>query len=464
MISDEDKFQDECGVFGVFNIADAAAHTVLGLHALQHRGQESCGIASVDQKIFHIEHAMGLVCDNLNNPQILNKLPGSSAIGHVRYSTTGDSNIRNVQPIYSEFKGGEIAVAHNGNLTNAKMIRKTLIQEGAIFNSTTDTEVINHLIARASEDDIVDKISSVLNQVIGAYSIVFLTQDKLIAVKDPNGVRPLMLGKLNNSYVVASESCAFDIIGADPIREFEAGEMIVIDKNGYHIHHPFKKTDPRLCIFEYVYFARPDSIIAGNYVYETRKNIGIELAREEPVSADIVVPVPDSGVPAAIGYAREVNLPFELGIIRNHYIGRTFIQPTDHIRNLGVKLKHNASKIVAGKDIILIDDSIVRGTTSKKIITMLKEAGAGKIHMRIASPPTMNPCFYGIDTPSRANLLAAQHSLEEMRMIIGVDSLAFISIDGLYRALTGADKNHDNPRFCDACFSGEYQIDIPDYS
>ena len=456
-----DSLNEECGVFGIYGNDDAAAHTALGLHALQHRGQEAAGIVTTDDGYFYSHKALGRVGDNFNSQDVIDDLRGANAIGHVRYSTSGGKQARNIQPVFAEFSFGGMAIAHNGNLTNAITLRKKLIDQGAIFQSTMDTEIFIHLIATSKESKVTDRVIDALSQVQGAYSLVAITQKKLIAARDPLGVRPLVLGKLGDSYIFSSETCGLDIIGADYIRDVEAGELIVIDKNGLHSSKPFGDNNKRFCIFEYVYFARPDSVVEKKSVYNVRKQIGAELAKESKVEADIVVPVPDSGVPAAIGYAAEAKIPFELGIIRSHYVGRTFIEPTDNVRNLGVKLKHNANQcVIKGKDVILIDDSIVRGTTSKKIVAMIREAGARKVHMRIASPPTTNSCYYGVDTPEREKLIAAQHNTAEIAKIIGVDSLEFLSVDGLYRAMGEESRRDENPGFCDACFTGDYPIKI----
>jgi amidophosphoribosyltransferase len=463
-----DKFNDECGVFGIWGNPDAAAHTALGLHALQHRGQEAAGVVCCDEHGQFFSHrALGLVGDNFNSAEVISKLKGASAIGHNRYSTAGGTMLRNVQPFYADLALGGFALAHNGNLTNALTVRKELIGRGALFHSTSDTEVIVHLVALSQGLTIEDRIIDALKQVEGAYSLVMLTPKALIGVRDPLGVRPLVLGKVNakgkEAYVLASESVALDIIGGTYVRDIDPGEMVVINDEGIRSLSPFPAPTHRFCIFEYVYFARPDSMVEHKNVYAVRKHIGAELARENKVKADLIVPVPDSGVPAAIGYAEESGIPFELGIVRNHYVGRTFIEPSDHVRNLGVKLKHNANTaVLSGKRIILVDDSIVRGTTSKKIVTMVREAGAKEVHMRIASPPTTNSCYYGVDTPERSQLLAAQHSVAEMAKLIGVDSLSFLSIDGLYRAVGEAKRNNKTPQYCDACFSGEYPIALTD--
>ena len=461
--NDDDRFHDECGVFGIYDHPDASTHTALGLHALQHRGQESAGIVAYDGEQFHSHKALGLVGDNFNTPATMARLTGAVCIGHVRYSTSGDTVLRNVQPLFADFKFGGLAVAHNGNLTNAYEVRRTLVDRGCLFQSTSDTETIIQLIAISEYGRVVDRLIDALSQIEGAYALVAITQKKLIGVRDPWGVRPLILGKLGNSFVLASETCALDIIGADYVRDVEAGEIVIIDETGLQSIKPFSKRAQRFCIFEYIYFARPDSYLEGRNVYEMRKNIGAELGRESSVDADLVVAVPDSGVPSAIGYAQETGVPFELGIIRNHYVGRTFIEPTDHIRHLGVRLKHNANtEYLKGKRVVLVDDSIVRGTTSIKIVDMVRNAGAKEVHMRISSPPTTHSCFYGIDTPEKEELLAGRYNVNEMADLINVDTLAFISIDGLYRAVGFQDRNNDMPQFCDACFSGDYPIALPD--
>ncbi|NQV47783.1 MAG: amidophosphoribosyltransferase [Rhodospirillaceae bacterium] len=459
----DDRLHDECGVFGIYRHLDAAAHSALGLHALQHRGQEAAGIVSYDGEHFHSHRALGLVGDNFNSKDVIRTLPGEMAIGHVRYSTTGDTVLRNVQPLFADFKFGGLAIAHNGNLTNAYGLRKALVDRGCIFQSTSDTETFIHLIAISRGANVVERVTDALRQVEGAYSLVAMTREKLIGVRDPMGVRPLVLGQIGESYILASETCALDIIGAEFVRDVEPGELIVIDKKGVHSFRPFVPVATKFCIFEYIYFARPDSNIEGKNVYQVRKDIGAELARESPVDADVVVPVPDSGVPSAIGYAEQSGIPFELGIIRNHYVGRTFIEPTQQIRNLGVKLKHNANALyLKDKRVILIDDSIVRGTTSVKIVDMVRAAGAKEVHMRISSPPISHSCFYGIDTPSSEELMASTHNVEEMAKIIGVDTLAFISYDGLYRAVGEEVRNPVQPQYCDACFSGDYPIRLTD--
>jgi amidophosphoribosyltransferase len=465
---DDDKPHEECGVFGVWNSVDAAAVTALGLHALQHRGQEATGIVSYDGTRFHSHRGLGLVGDNFSEPRVIAGLPGNRAVGHNRYATTGDTVLRNVQPLYADFEFGGLAVGHNGNLTNATALRRALVRRGCLFQSTTDSEVFIHLIAISLYSTVVDRLIDALKQVIGAYSLIALTSEALIGVRDPLGVRPLILGRLGEGtggWVLASETCALDIVGASFVRDVEPGEIVVIDDAGVRSIRPFGREPSRFCVFEYIYFARPDSMVEGRAVYDARKLIGAELARESHVPADVIVPVPDSGVPAAMGYASESGVPFELGIIRNHYVGRTFIEPTDIIRHLGVKLKHSANRaVLEGRRVVLVDDSIVRGTTSKKIVEMVRQAGAAEVHLRISSPPTTHSCFYGIDTPERSKLLAARHSVEEMAEQIGVDSLAFISIDGLYRALGEGRRHPEMPRFCDACFTGDYPIALPDAS
>jgi amidophosphoribosyltransferase len=459
---DSDRFHDECGVFGVYGHPDAAALTALGLHALQHRGQEAAGIVTYDGEQFNAHRGMGLVGDNFSSKDVVAKLKGYSAIGHVRYATTGEVALRNVQPLYFEIEYGGLAICHNGNLTNSYQLRRQLVKRGSLFHTTSDTEVINHLIATSQQGTIIDRLVDGLRQVEGAYSLAALTQDSVIGVRDPLGVRPLVVGKLADAWIIASETCALDIIGAQYVRDVDNGEVLIFDEEGAHSYKPFPAMAPRPCIFEYIYFARPDSIIGGRSVYDVRKASGAELAREAPTAADVVVPVPDSGVPAAIGYAQESKIPYELGIIRNHYVGRTFIEPTDQIRNLGVRLKHNANRNLKGKRVILVDDSIVRGTTSRKIVEMVRNAGASEVHMRISSPPTTNPCFYGIATPDRDQLLAARYDVGAMARLIGVDTLGFISIDGLYKAMGGDGRDDGAPRFCDACFTGDYPIPLVD--
>ena len=460
---DPDKFREECGVFGVFGHPDAAALTVLGLHALQHRGQEAGGIVSYDGQSFHSERHTGLIGDTFTDPAVIRRLPGDRAIGHNRYSTHGGAGERNIQPLFAEFSGGGFAVAHNGNLTNALTLQAELQRRGSIFQSTSDTEVVLHLIATSSRGQLVDRIVDALKRVEGAWSLVCLSTKKIIGCRDPLGVRPLVLGELDGAPILASETCALDIIGARFVRDIKPGEMVIATPEGIESLFPFAKAPQRFCIFEYVYFARPDSSVEGRGVYETRKRIGAELAREYPAEADLVVPVPDSGTPAAIGFAEAAGLPFDLGIIRNHYVGRTFIEPSDAIRHMGVRLKHNANRdVLAGKRVVLIDDSIVRGTTSQKIVKMIRDAGATEVHMRIASPPTMHSCFYGVDTPEESQLIAAKRSVAEIADFIKVDSLAFLSIDGLYRAVGEANRNAVEPQFCDACFTGDYPTRLTD--
>ncbi len=466
---DDDKPHEECGVFGAWNVTDAAAITALGLHALQHRGQEATGIVTHDGVRFHSYKGLGLVGDNFGDAKVMAALPGTRAIGHNRYATTGETVLRNVQPLFAEFEFGGLAVGHNGNLTNAHTLRRALTRRGCLFQSTMDSEVFVHLIAISLYANVVDRLIDAIKQVIGAYSLVALTNEHLIGVRDPLGVRPLILGKLNGAdgkegWVLASETCALDIVGADFVRDVEPGEIVLIDDRGVRSIRPFAPQKPRFCVFEYIYFARPDSVMEGTSVYTARKLIGAQLAREAPAAADVIVPVPDSGVPAAMGFAEASGIGFELGIIRNHYVGRTFIEPTDQIRHLGVRLKHSANRaMIEGKRVVLVDDSIVRGTTSQKIVEMVRAAGALEVHMRIAGPPTTHSCFYGIDTPERGKLLAARNSVEEMAKLIGVDSLAFISIDGLYKALGKPGRDKAAPAFCDACFTGDYPIQLTDH-
>jgi amidophosphoribosyltransferase len=460
---DADRPREECGVFGIFGHPDAAAITALGLHALQHRGQEAAGIVSFDGTRFHSERRLGLVGDAFSRREVIDRLPGNAAVGHVRYSTTGETILRNVQPLFAELNAGGFAIGHNGNLTNGLTLRRQLVREGAMMQSTTDTEVILHLVARSTRNRFVDRFIEGLRLLEGSYAFVGLTNKKLVGARDPLGIRPLVLGKLDGCPILASETCALDIIGAQYVRDVENGEVLVFDEDGAHSHKPFPPTAPRPCIFEYIYFSRPDSIIGGRSVYDVRKTCGAELAREAPARADVVVPVPDSGVPAAIGYAQASGIPYELGIIRNHYVGRTFIEPTQQIRQLGVRLKHSANRaVVNGKRIVLIDDSIVRGTTSVKIVQMMRDAGAGEVHFRIASPPITHPDYYGIDTPEQDKLLAATHDLEGMRKFIGADSLAFLSVDGIYRAMGEKGRDLVRPQFTDHCFTGEYPTPLTD--
>jgi amidophosphoribosyltransferase len=460
---DGDTLREECGVFGIFGHPDAAAITALGLHALQHRGQEAAGIVSFDGSRFHSERRLGLVGDTFSRAEVIGRLPGSMAVGHVRYSTTGETILRNVQPLFAELNAGGLAVAHNGNLTNGLTLRRELVRGGAMMQSTTDTEVILHLVAQSKRNRFIDRYIDALRQLEGAYSLVALTNKKLVGARDPLGIRPLVLGMLDGYPILTSETCALDIIGARYVRDIENGEVIIFDEKGSQSHKPFPKMALRPCLFEYIYFSRPDSMLGGRSVYQVRKSIGAELARESHVAADVVVPVPDSGVPAAIGYSQESGLPFELGIIRNHYVGRTFIEPTQSVRELGVRMKHSANRAaIAGKRIVLIDDSLVRGTTSKKIVKMMRDAGASEVHFRIASPPITHPDYYGIDMPDRKSLLAATHDLEEMRQIVGADSLAFLSIDGLYRAMGEPGRDPANPKFTDHYFTGDYPTPLTD--
>ena len=465
---DDDKLREECGVFGVLGTQDAANFVALGLHALQHRGQEAGGIVA-----FHPEHGFnsarrfGYVRDTFTSQDVMETLPGALSIGHVRYSTAGSKGqtaIRDVQPFFGEFAMGGAAIAHNGNITNADALRRELIERGSIFQSSSDSECIIHLMARSLQRNIPERMEDALRRVEGAFSVVAMTRTKLIGVRDPLGVRPLVLGKLDTGYVLSSETCALDIIGAAFVREIEPGEMVVITEGGIDSRFPFRPQKPRFCIFEHVYFSRPDSILGGRSVYETREAIGRELAKEAPVDADLVCPVPDSGTPAAIGFSLESGIPYAMGIIRNQYMGRTFIEPSEQIRNMGVRLKLNVNRaLIRGKRVILVDDSVVRGTTSRKIKEMILDAGAAEVHFRIASPPTAWPCFYGVDTPNREKLLAATMSEDEMCTHLGVDSLRFISLDGLYRAVGEAKgRDADAPQYCDACFSGEYPVEPAD--
>jgi len=465
----DDKLHEECGVYGVFGIDDAARYVALGLHALQHRGQEAAGIVSYTPETgFNTVHRIGQVRDNFTKQSVMDLLPGRGAIGHTRYSTAGSKGqtaLRDVQPLYAEFAMGGCAIAHNGNLTNAEQLREQLKERGSIFQSASDTECIVHLMARSIQKTIPDRMKDALRLVEGAFSVIAMTRTKLIGVRDPVGVRPLILGRYEDTWILSSETCALDIIGAEFVREIEPGEMVIITSDGVRSSRPFDTAESRFCIFEYVYFSRPDSVIGGLSVYQARRRIGEQLAREAPVEADIVCPVPDSGTPGAIGYAQESGIPYAMGIIRNAYVGRTFLEPTQHIRDMGVRLKLNVNRaVVEGKRIILVDDSVVRGTTSQKIKEMVLAAGAREVHFRIASPPTRWSCFYGVDTPDRDKLLAARLSDEEaMRAHLGVDSLRFISLDGLYRACGHpAGRNNSRPQFCDACFSGDYPIEPTD--
>ena len=463
-----DKLREECGVFGVIGAPEAASLTALGLHALQHRGQEAGGIVAHDaDRGFNSVRRFGYVRDNFTSSEVMAALPGSIAIGHVRYSTTGtkgNTAIRDVQPFFGEFAMGGAAIAHNGNITNAESLRREMIERGSIFQSSSDSECIVHLMARSLQRTIPERMEDALRRVEGAFSIVAMTASQLIGVRDPLGVRPLVLGRLGDAHVLASETCALDILGAELVREVEPGEMVVIEGGAVEALHPFRPKRPRFCVFEHVYFSRPDSIIGGRSVYETREAIGRELAREAPAEADLVCPVPDSGTPAAIGYAHASGIPFAMGIVRNQYVGRTFIEPTEQIRNMGVRLKLNVNRaLVRGKRVVLVDDSVVRGTTSRKIKEMVLDAGAAEVHFRIASPPTAWPCFYGVDTPERSKLLASNMTEDEMRAHLGVDSLRFISLDGLYRAVGEAGgRDAAQPQYCDACFSGDYPVEPAD--
>jgi len=455
-----DKLHEECGVFGIYGHPEAANLTYLGLYALQHRGQESCGIVASDGFKLRAHKGMGLVADVFKKDEIFSELTGKSAIGHVRYSTAGGNDIKNCQPIMVDYHRGSIAVAHNGNLVNAQEIRNELELKGSIFSTTADTEVIIHLLAHAECDSLPDRVTEALQSVKGAYSLVFLTETRMVAVRDPNGFRPLALGKLGSAYVVASETCAFDLIEAEFIREIEPGEMVVIQKDGLKSFRPFDKVTPSPCIFEFIYFARPDSIIFGKQVYGVRKEFGRQLAREHAVDADVIIPIPDSGVPAAVGYAEESGIPFQVGLVRNHYVGRTFIEPQQSIRHFGVKLKLNpVREVIEGKRVVVIDDSIVRGTTARKIIKMIRNAGAKEIHVRISSPPTSFPCYYGIDTPTRKELISSSHSIEEINRYITSDSLGYLSREGM-RAAAGT-PSETGCHFCDACFSGYYPVKFP---
>jgi len=456
------KLKEECGVFGIYNNLEASNLTYLGLHALQHRGQESAGIVTSDGVNLHKHRDMGLVSD-IFSEEVLSELPGKNAIGHVRYSTTGSSQLKNMQPIVINYFRGPLAIAHNGNLTNAKNLRDELEADGAIFQSTTDTEVIVHLIAKSKEEKLVRRIIEALMRCKGAYSLMFLTPEYMIAARDPYGFRPLAVGKLGDSPVFASESCAFDLIEADFEREVEPGEIIVISADGMESFKPFGEVKHAYCVFEYIYFARPDSFLTGRNVYQVRKELGKQLAREHPIDADIVVAVPDSGVPSAMGYAEEMGLPLELGLLRSHYMGRTFIEPQQSIRNFGVKLKLNAIReVLNGKRVVIIDDSIVRGTTSRKIVKMIRAAGAKEIHMRISSPPTKFSCYYGIDTPVKEELIANSLNTEEIRKYITSDSLGYLSLEGVMSSVEAAKKINGTENFCNACFTGKYPVELTD--
>lgn len=459
---DDDAPRLECGVFGVFDVPEASGITALGLHALQHRGQEACGIASFDGQRYHTERHMGYVGDAFGGGDLNKRLPGHVAIGHTRYSTAGGSFIRNVQPMFADLEAGGIALAHNGNLTNFLTLREQLVQEGAIFQSTSDSEAILHLIARSRRPKFLDRFTEALQQIEGGYALVAMTNKKLVGVRDPLGIRPLVLGELNGKSVLASETCALDMIGAKFVRDVEHGEMVIIDHQGVRSLRPFPAQRARPCIFEYVYFARPDSVVNGRSVYEVRKRMGRRLAQETPADVDVVVPVPDSGVPAALGFAQEAGVPFEMGIIRNHYVGRTFIQPTQGERELGVRMKLSPNRaVLAGKKVLLVDDSIVRGTNSIRVVKMVREAGAAEVHLRSASPPIQWPDYYGIDMPDRENLLAANHSVDEIAKILGVDSMGYLSVDGLYWAMEAV-RDPVNPQYTDHYFTGEYPTRLLD--
>ncbi|RMH60114.1 MAG: amidophosphoribosyltransferase [Zetaproteobacteria bacterium] len=450
-----DHFHDECGIFGVYNHPEAANLTYLGLYAQQHRGQESAGIVSTDGQNFYTHRGMGLVADIFDKESI-QSLKGHSSIGHVRYSTSGESGLRNCQPFAFEYAHGGIALCHNGNIVNAPELRAELEKRGSIFHTTSDTEVVMHLIAKSGEATMRERVASAVRQLAGGFSLLILVEKRLVGIRDPHGIRPLVLGRLGRNWVLASETCAFDLIGATFVRDLEPGEMVIIEDDKLESMFPMKRAERRFCVFEYVYFARPDSVLEGVNVYQARYRIGVELAKEAPADADIVVPVPDSGVPPAMGYSEASGIPFQMGLIRNHYIGRTFIEPKQSIRNFGVKLKLNPNReLIAGKRVVLVDDSIVRGTTSRKIVEMVRAAGAREIHMRISSPPTRFPCFYGVDTPDKDKLMANRMSIEQMCQAIGADSLSFVSFEGMYRAVGQPPECH-----CDACFSGNYPVDI----
>jgi amidophosphoribosyltransferase len=460
---EDDRIREECGVFGVFAVENAASFAALGLHALQHRGQEACGIASSDGEMFHTERHLGLVGDNFTGDDPSERLPGHIAIGHNRYSTAGEPVLRDVQPLYSELNSGGFALAHNGHITNAYTIKEALVEKGALFQSTSDTEVVLHLVARAGGKDITERFVSAMRQIDGGFAFVGMTKDCLIGARDRFGIRPLLIGRMHDSYVLASETCAFDMVGAKFIREVDAGEVVVINEDGIRSFTAFPNAEKRPCIFEFVYFSRPDSIVDGKSVYEVRKRMGRRLAQETPADVDVIIPVPDSGVPAALGFSQETGIPFELGIIRNHYVGRTFIQPTQGMRDMGVRLKHSANRsMIEGKRVLLVDDSIVRGTTSTKIVRMIKAAGAKEVHFRSASPPIKFPDHYGIDMPTKDKLIAANYSLEEMTHMLEVDSLGFLSIEGLYWAMGEKLRNDETPQYTDHCFTGCYPTPLID--
>ncbi len=457
------KIREECGVFAIYGADNAASLVALGLHALQHRGQEACGIASFDGEKFHNERHLGLVGDNFTGSDPARRLPGRIAIGHNRYSTAGKTLIRNTQPLFADIPSGGLAIAHNGHLTNAFSIREQLVRDGAIFQSTSDTEVVLHLISRSRRTKFIDKFKDAIRQIDGGFAFVALSNNVLIGARDRQGIRPLVIGKKEGAFVLASETCALDMIDAEFIRELEPGEIVIINEDGMNFIRAFPKQPKRPCVFEFVYFARPDSIVGGQSVYEVRKKMGEYLASECPANVDMVIPVPDSGVPAAIGYAQKIGLPFELGIIRNHYVGRTFIQPSQQIRDIGVRLKHSANRsLIKGKKVLLVDDSIVRGTTSRKIVRMIRDAGAKEVHFRSASPQIKHPDFYGVDMPDSKKLLAANNDIAAMTKLLGADSLGFLSLDGLYSALGVKKRNQDYPQFADHCFSGDYPTALVD--
>ncbi|MEN9874070.1 MAG: hypothetical protein RL186_967 [Pseudomonadota bacterium] len=460
----EDRLREECGVFGIAGNGEASVITALGLHALQHRGQEGCGIVTFDGQLFYNERHLGLVGDHFTGADLLTRLPGPSAIGHVRYATQGGTILRNIQPLFADLSGGGIGVAHNGNITNARMLREQLVENGAIFQSTSDSEVILQLIARSRAARTIDRFVDALHQIEGAYALVALTNKSMIGARDPLGIRPLVLGDLDGAPVLASETCALDMIGASFVREIENGEVVVCRPGGVESIKPFGRRAARPCVFEHVYFSRPDSVVDGKSVYDVRKRMGMRLAQETAIDADVIVPVPDSGVPAALGYAESSGIPYELGIIRNHYVGRTFIEPTQHMRTLGVRRKHSANRgVLTGKRVILVDDSIVRGTTSRKIVQMVRDAGASEVHLRSASPAIQWPDFYGIDMPDRGQLIAGHKNVSEMAQILGVDSLGFLSVDGLYWALGEDARDPHAPRYSDHCFTGDYPTRLVDH-
>ena len=458
---DNDRMKEECGVFGIFGTEEASVLTTLGLHSLQHRGQEGAGIVSFDGNNFHSIRKQGLVGDNFNNTETLSQLPGKNAIGHVRYSTTGNSKPENLQPFFANLALGGFSCAHNGNLTNTHSLRKKLVENGSIFQTTTDTEIILQLVALSKKRNLIEKLIDALHQIQGAYSLVILTNKKLIGVRDPYGIRPLVLGDKDGSPVLASETCALDMIGAKYIRDIENGEIVIITDSGIESIKPFVKINERPCIFERIYFASPDSIVGGRTVYTYRKALGEQLALENKIDADVVVPIPDSGVSAAIGFSQTSNIPFELGIIRSHYVGRTFIEPSQTIRQFGVKLKHSVNRsCIENKRVILIDDSIVRGTTANKIVKMVYDAGAKEVHLGVSCPPIKHPDFYGIDTPNYNELIASHTNIEEMTKLVGATSLFFLSLEGTYKAMGCEKRNSQQPQFTDHCFTGEYPIDV----